>query len=48
MRPIRINGHRIPCVTCHRWATADYAGLLFCASCFRAFSTGLLVGRAIP
>ena len=45
MRPIRINGHRVPCACCrHRVAKTDFGGLHLCGACFRAFSIGLLSG----
>ena len=47
MRPLRINGRRIPCQTCRRrYAVIQWAGTVsVCASCNRAFFAGFMVGR---
>lgn len=42
---IRINGHRIKCVSCKKhYAKTDHFGIYLCPSCFRAYSIGLLTG----
>ena len=47
MKPLRINGRRIPCQTCRRrYAIIMWAGTTaVCASCNRAFFVGFMVGR---
>ena len=47
MRPLRIDGRRIPCQTCRRrYAVIQWAGTVsVCASCNRAFFAGFMVGR---
>lgn len=49
MRPLRINGRRIPCQTCRRrYAIIMWAGTTaVCASCNRAFFVGFMVGRNV-
>ena len=48
MKPIRVNGRRVPCQICHRHdAKTDFAGYYLCGACFRAFALGLLIKRAM-
>lgn len=49
MKPLRIDGRRIPCQTCRRrYAIIRWAGTVsVCASCNRAFFTGFMVGRNV-
>lgn len=45
MKPLRVNGHKVKCSSCHRkYAISDFMQMPLCGSCFRAFSLGLLTG----
>ena len=47
MRPLRINGHRVPCQVCRRhYAVIQWHGTMaICGACNRAFFIGYMVGR---
>lgn len=49
MKPLRINGRRIPCQTCRRrYAVIRWEHTLaVCASCNRAFFMGYMLGRNV-
>ena len=49
MRPLRIDGRRIPCQTCRRrYAVIRWENTIaVCASCNRAFFIGYMLGRNV-
>ena len=45
MKPLRIDGARIPCAVCKdHWATAPAFHTVLCGRCLRAFFVGYMAG----